>query len=195
MPSQTTFRLFPPFRLDSVNQQLWRGEEEIVLRRKTFDVLCYLADHPSQLVTKAMLLDAVWPGIVVSDSMPATCVAELRRALGDDARTPHIIETVHRRGYRFISQISTTTTARGAQRQPSLARESPKSIMVGREDELAKLQRSYSRVLEGQRRVIFHCRRGRDWQDHLRSGLPGFDRARQHGVPWARPMRGAVRFW
>ena len=138
-----------------MNQQLWRGEEEIVLRRKTFDVLCYLADHPSQLVTKAMLLDAVWPGIVVSDSMPATCVAELRRALGDDARTPHIIETVHRRGYRFISQISTTTTARGAQRQPSLARESPKSIMVGREDELAKLQRSYSRVLEGQRRVIF----------------------------------------
>ncbi|MGH7837929.1 MAG: winged helix-turn-helix domain-containing protein, partial [Candidatus Binataceae bacterium] len=71
-------RLFPPFRLDSVNAQLWRGEEEINLRPKTFDVLRYLVDHPGQLVTKAMLLDAVWGEVSVSDSMPATCVAELR---------------------------------------------------------------------------------------------------------------------
>jgi DNA-binding winged helix-turn-helix (wHTH) protein len=70
-------RFFPPFHLDPVNAQLWRGEEKIYLRRKTFDVLLYLVDHPGQLVTKAVL-DAVWAGVMVSDSMPAICVTELR---------------------------------------------------------------------------------------------------------------------
>ena len=97
-------RFFPPFRLDATNAQLWRGDQAINLRRKTFDVLLYLVDHPGRLVTKAALLDAVWAGVMVSDSMPATCVAELRRALGDEAKTPRFIETVHGRGYRFIGE-------------------------------------------------------------------------------------------
>jgi predicted ATPase len=101
-----------------------------------------------------MLLDAVWPGVVVSDSMPATCVAELRRALGDDARTPRFIDTVHRRGYRFIAQVTTTATGREVKRQSSRLPKSPKS-MVGRKMELAQLRNSYSQVLEGQRLILF----------------------------------------
>ena len=58
--------LFPPFRLDSANQQLWCGDTEVYLRRKTFDVLHYLVEHRAQLVSKAAMLDAVWPEIVVS---------------------------------------------------------------------------------------------------------------------------------
>ena len=81
-------RLFPPFRLDPTDAQLWRDKERINLRRKTFEVLRYLLDHPGQLVTKATLLDAVWSEVSVSDSMPATCVTEIRRALGDDAQRP-----------------------------------------------------------------------------------------------------------
>jgi DNA-binding winged helix-turn-helix (wHTH) protein len=87
-------RFFPPFRLDPVNAQLWRGDQEIRLRRKTFDVLLYLVDHPGQLVTKAALLDAIWPEVTVSDTLPATCVAELRKALGEEKRGPRFIETV-----------------------------------------------------------------------------------------------------
>ena len=71
-------RFFPPFRLDAPNAQLWRGDQVISLRRKTFDVLLYLVDHRGQLVTKAALLAAVWAGAMVSDSMPTTCVAVLR---------------------------------------------------------------------------------------------------------------------
>ena len=82
---------FPPFRLDPVNAQLWRDDEEISLRRKTFDVLLYLVDHPGQLVTKQALLDAVWPEVTVSDSMPAVCVKELLKALGDEAKVPRLI--------------------------------------------------------------------------------------------------------
>ena len=110
--SSEPHRLFPPFRLDLVNAQLWRGDQEIRLRRKTFDVLRYLADHPGQLVTKEALLDAVWAEVTVSDSMPAICVTELRKALGDEARIPRFIETVHRRGYRFIAKV--TTAAAGS---------------------------------------------------------------------------------
>jgi len=142
---------FSPFRLDCVNAQLWRDDEEIGLRRKTFDVLLYLVNHPGQLVTTQTLLDVVWPEVTVSDSMPAVCVKELRKALGDEAR---LIETVHGRGYRFIAKVTSGAPASAAQKPPAAAT-GPKLIMVGREDELAQMQSSYSHVLEGQRRVIF----------------------------------------
>ena len=147
-------RFFPPFHLDRVNAQLRRGEEGISLRRKTFEVLLYLVDHAGQLVTKATLLDAIWSEVTVSDSMPAICVAELRKALGDEAKTPRFIETVHGRGYRFIAKV-TSSAPMVAARQPPVAVVGPKPIVVGRADELARLQSWYSHVLEGQRHVIF----------------------------------------
>ena len=70
--------------MDPTNAQLWRNDEKISFRRKTFDVLLYLVDHPGQLVTKASPLDALWADVTVTDSMPAICVADLRKALGDD---------------------------------------------------------------------------------------------------------------
>ena len=87
-------RVFAPFRLDPENARLWRNDEEISLRRKTFEVLRYLVDRPTRLVTKAELLDAVWGEVVVSDTMPAISIAELRKIMADDARQPIIIETV-----------------------------------------------------------------------------------------------------
>jgi DNA-binding winged helix-turn-helix (wHTH) protein len=91
-----------PVRLDLANECLWRGAQAIPLRPKTFAVLRYLVEHSGQLVTKAALLDAVWPKIAVSDGGLMVCMHELRRVLGDDPKTPRFIETVHRRGYRFI---------------------------------------------------------------------------------------------
>ena len=126
----------------------------ISLRRKTFDVLLCLVDHPGQLVTKAALLDAVWPGVMVSDSVPATCVAELRKALGDEAKVPRFIETVHGRGYRFLAKVTGDAPAEAARKSIRVAKSS-RPTMVGREDELAQLRTWYSHVLEGQRRVIF----------------------------------------
>jgi Transcriptional regulatory protein, C terminal len=78
------------FCLDFENAQLWLGDEEVYIKGKSFDLLSYFVDHPGHLLTKAALLDAVWPEVAVSDSMPATSVVELRRALGDSARTPEI---------------------------------------------------------------------------------------------------------
>ena len=114
---------FPPFRLDLVNQRLWRNAKEIPLRRKTFAVLRYLVEHPDQLVTKEALLDAVWAETCVSDIAPGVCVQELRRALGDDRKTPQFIVTVYRRGYRFIAPLGTTPLV--ASRQHSVVSSPP----------------------------------------------------------------------
>src|SRR5580700_1114113 len=119
---------FAPFRLDALNAQLWRGDQQITLRRKTFDVLLYLVDHPAQLVTKAALLDAVWAGVTVSDSMPAICVKELRKALEDEAKTPRFIETVHGRGYRFVARVTSDAPTQ-PKREPRAAWKSPKPIV------------------------------------------------------------------
>ena len=147
-------RFFGPFRLDALNAQLWRGDQQITLRRKTFDVLLYLVDHPAQLVTKAALLDAAWAGVTVSDSMPAICVKELRKALDDEAKTRRFIETAHGRGYRFVAKV-TSDAPPEATLKPVAVAKSSRPIVVGREDELARLQSWYSHVLEGQRRIIF----------------------------------------
>jgi DNA-binding winged helix-turn-helix (wHTH) protein len=144
---------FGPFRLDPVNEQVWRGEEEIVLRRKTLEVLRHLVERSGQLVTKAALLDAIWPDVVVSDSMPTISVGELRKALGDEAKTPQFIETVHGRGYRFIAKV-TTAAAEPAIKPEPLRREAP-PIIVGREAELARLRHRLEQALEGRRQVFF----------------------------------------
>ena len=58
------------------------------------------------MVTKDQLFDAVWPEVNVGDAALVTCIQELRRALKDDARRPRYIETLHRRGYRFVGKIA-----------------------------------------------------------------------------------------
>jgi DNA-binding winged helix-turn-helix (wHTH) protein len=71
------------------------------------------------------LLDAVWPGVFVADGAPKVWIREIRRALCDDAHAPRIIETAHRRGYRFIAAIDehsvfpSPATAAAASHAPS----------------------------------------------------------------------------
>jgi len=167
--------LSPLFRLDPVNEQLWRESEKIPLRRKTFAVLRYLTERPGQLVTKAALLDAVWPEISVSESVLAVSIRELRKALGDDPQTPQFIETVHGRGYRFIRRIQSLEPAiwsQGTSRAQSLesgSREDRPTVLqfpplipqpltpnfVGRRGELEQLHKWLEKALGGERQIVF----------------------------------------
>src|SRR5262245_61672542 len=97
--------LFRPFRLDTINEILWRGSRVVALRQKTFTLLRYLAEHPGQLVQKDELFSVVWPETRVSEIVLKVCIRELRQALGDQPQTPRYIETVQRRGYRFIAPV------------------------------------------------------------------------------------------
>src|SRR5215510_1380101 len=95
--------LFPPFVLDAGEGRLLRRDEVVPIRQRALAVLHYLALRPGRLVTKEELRAAVWPGVAVSEVVLAVCVSELRKVLGDRAKTPRFIETVHGRGYRFIA--------------------------------------------------------------------------------------------
>ena len=97
---------FADFRLDPDNACLWRGTQPISLTPKAFDVLHYLVTHPDRLVTKDTLLDVVWSETAISDAVVRIAIGELRRALGDTAQAPRFIATVHRRGYRFLPQVT-----------------------------------------------------------------------------------------
>ena len=94
---------FDAFELDEPNALLLRGGKTVTLAPRPFGVLCALARRPGSLLTKHALLDDVWGHQFVTDSVLKTAISEIRAALGDDPKQPHYIETVSRRGYRFIA--------------------------------------------------------------------------------------------
>lgn len=100
---------FPPFLLDRRAGSLQRDSEAVHLRPRTWAVLCHLAERPGRLVTKDELLDAVWADAVVTEGTLTNSIRELRAALGDDAREPRFIETVHRRGFRFVADVDASS--------------------------------------------------------------------------------------
>src|SRR5215470_3794308 len=117
----TDLRLqFGEFALDQRNACVWRGSETLKLKPKAFDVLCYLVEHSGQLVSKDDLWRAVWPDVAVTDGVLAVCLTEIRQALGDNAKAPRFIETVHRRGYRFIAPLTTQSPTLSVDAAPAV---------------------------------------------------------------------------
>ena len=107
---------FGPYSLDAATGQLRRGLEVVPLAPKAFAVLEHLIRRSGQLVTKDELLELAWADVHVGDGALKVCIREIRRALGDDPRTPTFIETAHRRGYRFIAPVSVDTAPVAAPR-------------------------------------------------------------------------------
>jgi eukaryotic-like serine/threonine-protein kinase len=97
---------FPPFRLDVANQCLYRGDDRVALMPKPFAILEYLVAHAGQLVTQDELLDAIWPETHVQPEVLRRYILEIRRALGDQPDSPRFIETLTKRGYRFIAEVT-----------------------------------------------------------------------------------------
>ena len=94
---------FERFELDEENARLLCDGKAVDLPPRPFEVLCALARRPGSLLTKNALLDDVWGHRFVSESVLKTVIGKLRIVLQDDARNPRFIETVPRRGYRFIA--------------------------------------------------------------------------------------------
>src|SRR3954447_1985333 len=105
MTTVGSFR-FGPYVVDAGSYQLFRGSEVIPLSPKIIDLLLYLAARQSALVPKDELFTALWPDVAVTDNALTQAVSELRQALGDDPASPVYIQTVARRGYRFIAPVT-----------------------------------------------------------------------------------------
>jgi predicted ATPase/DNA-binding winged helix-turn-helix (wHTH) protein len=161
---------FGPFRLDEGNECLWRGSLAITLRPKVFAVLKYLIERPGQLVTKEQLLEALWFDTFVSDAVLKDSIKQIREALGDEAKSPQYIETLHRRGYRFIGQITESPEQGNLKPQkqeefdplpdvvfpshPFIPPPAPTGV-VGRETALTQMRKWLERALEGKRQIAF----------------------------------------
>jgi DNA-binding winged helix-turn-helix (wHTH) protein len=94
---------FDRFELDEADARLTCAGQPVALPPKPFAVLCTLARTPRMLVTKNALLDAVWGHRFVTESVLKSAISEVRAVLGDDPKQPRYIETVSRRGYRFVA--------------------------------------------------------------------------------------------
>jgi DNA-binding winged helix-turn-helix (wHTH) protein/predicted ATPase len=179
---------FPPFRLDARDGSLWRGKRRISLTLTDCAVLSYLAQHAGQLVTHEELLAAVWPETSVTKGVLKVRVRRVRRALRDPAGRPRFIETVHRRGYRFIATVRSQAAAiprisvRGSRLAAAhLPRPAPN--FVGREAELEYLRERLDKTLGGERQVL------------LVAGEPGIGKSTLVTVFLQRVLPTALAAW
>lgn len=85
--------------------RLRRGDDLIELEPRVMAVLEELAREPGRVVTREDLHRTVWSDVIVTDDALTRCIRELRRVLGDDARSPRFIETISKRGYRLIAPV------------------------------------------------------------------------------------------
>ena len=144
------------WRVDWPNACVWQGDTMVHLPPKALAGLRLLMAQVGQLVTKEALLEAVWPEAVVHEAALSVCISELRKALRDSAQTPRFIQTVHRRGYRFIGHLPTVappTLPPSPLSPPRSA--SPASLLVGREWVLTQLHQWLGRVRQGVRQTVF----------------------------------------
>src|SRR5713101_4038434 len=136
-------------RIEAENEWAWCGARRLKLTPRAFAVLRHLVEHRGRLITKDELLTTVWRDAIVSDAALASCIRDLRKALGDSPSTPRYIQTVHRRGFRCIgpvaqpltvaSAVRSTASTGGSHVPPLASVTSGAPTLVGRDAELAQL--------------------------------------------------------
>jgi DNA-binding winged helix-turn-helix (wHTH) protein len=100
---------FGPFEFDQAGCRLYRDNAPVDLPPRLLDLLALLVARPGDLLAKDDLIAQVWPGVFVTDNSLTRAVSELRRSLGDVAEEPQYIQTVARRGYRFVAPVRVGT--------------------------------------------------------------------------------------
>jgi DNA-binding winged helix-turn-helix (wHTH) protein/class 3 adenylate cyclase len=105
---------FGDYELDTTLYELRAAGAPCPLEPRVFNILAYLVQHHAHVVTREELLDHLWPGLHISDTLLNTYIMEARKAVGDSGQVQRVIKTLHGRGYRFIAP----TTAQRAQHPP-----------------------------------------------------------------------------
>ena len=155
----------PAVRIEAANEWAWCGGRRLRLTPRAFAVLRHLVEHPQRLITKEDFFTVVWRDVIVGEAALASCIRDLRKALADSSRGPRYIETVHRRGFRFVGPVARAgAPADSGPREPPTGVNRPATVpgaapatpvLVGREAELAWLQVRLARAMSGQRQLVF----------------------------------------
>ncbi len=118
--ADTPLMRFDDCVLDVARRELTRDGDAVVVQPRVFDLLVYLVEHRDRAVNKDEIQDAVWPGMVVTETALTRAVMKARRAVGDDASRQGVIKTIHGHGYRFVAEVSLE-----ARKDPPVAVEAP----------------------------------------------------------------------
>ena len=133
---------FGPFVIDARSRILLKDGTTVRLTPKAFDTLFVLVQHASQVVEKEQLLREVWPDIFVEEGSLSHNIHGLRKALGDDSSEPRYIETIPKRGYRFVAPVK-ISQAKIAQAEPAV-----QGGFSGLEDDAVIIEKhTYARVI------------------------------------------------
>jgi len=121
---------FGDFRFDPGTGRLWHDKQEVSLTPRAAALLLVLAERATEVVTKQELIALVWNRKAVGDDALTSCVQELRRAFGDDARRPRILETRHGRGYRMLLPVTQEPASSEAESLPTQSLVAKPSLAV-----------------------------------------------------------------
>ncbi len=147
---------FGEFELDDAQSELRRGGARVEIQPKPLDLLLYLARHRERVVPKRELLEQVWPGVVVGEGALTTAVNTARAVLQDGGAEQRVIQTLPRRGYRFVAEVAAAPAAGPA----------TSDGFIGREDALARLWAAFEQARSGTGGVV------------LLAGEPGIGKTR-----------------
>lgn len=119
---------FGRFYLDASDRVLKRDQEPVALTPKSFDILLALVENSGQVVEKDDLMKRVWPNTFVEEGNLTQNVSLLRKALGESANGPQFIETVPRRGYRFVAEVRPANGVRNGSPAATIEKETRTSV-------------------------------------------------------------------
>lgn len=128
--SENRFYVFGDYRLDVKEQILYKQDEPVPLTNKVFDLLAVLVTNNGRVVTKDELMDTVWADAIVEESNLKTSIHMLRKALGETNGEGIFIQTIPRRGYRFVADV---TPLNGESKSTVIATERRQEIIIEEE--------------------------------------------------------------
>lgn len=130
---------FGTFCLDPGERLLLRDNKRVALTSKVFDILTMLVENSGHLLEKDVLMQAIWPDTVVEEGNLTRCVSTLRKALGESGGERKYIETVPRRGYRFVCSV---TVSRSTYLVPSARDGTLPGVLIQPKDKLHRRRRT-----------------------------------------------------
>jgi DNA-binding winged helix-turn-helix (wHTH) protein/tetratricopeptide (TPR) repeat protein len=153
--------VFDRYRLDIHERQLLCGTDRVPVPPKLFDLLAELVSNAGSLLQKKNLLDTLWPDVAVEEGSLTRGISSLRRVLGSSADGRDFIETVPKRGYRFIAEVREASDDEPSHRRPATGIPLPAQLVatdavdfVGREAELRQMLDVWERARSGQHQLL-----------------------------------------
>ena len=125
---------FGPFELDPVQRLLLRRGKPVPLAPKAVETLLFLVENNGRLVDKEELMKRIWPDTFVEEGNITTNIHLLRKVLGKGAKGQEYIETIPRRGYRFVAEVEVKVNATEVERPPVEADAQPESVIQERRE-------------------------------------------------------------